>query len=66
MSADVLIPNLKGDKDTPADQQGGALHLIIWLHGSIFNNKCKDYLQACEREGLSFIPPPVKSVGGWF
>ena len=30
-----------------------------------FNNKCRDYLEACEREGLSFIPLPVETLGGW-
>ena len=30
-----------------------------------FNEKCRDYLEACEREGISFIPLPVESLGGW-
>ena len=30
-----------------------------------FNDKCRDYLQACEREGLAFIPLPVETLGGW-
>ena len=30
-----------------------------------FNNKCRDYLEPCEREGLSFIPLPVETLGGW-
>ena len=30
-----------------------------------FNDECRDYLQACEREGLAFIPLPVETLGGW-
>ena len=30
-----------------------------------FGNKCRDYLAACEREGICFIPLPVESLGGW-
>ena len=30
-----------------------------------FNDKCRDYLEACEREGISFIPLPVETLGGW-
>ena len=30
-----------------------------------FNEKCRDYLEACEREGISFIPLPVETLGGW-
>ena len=30
-----------------------------------FNDKCRDYLAACHREGISFIPLPVENSGGW-
>jgi hypothetical protein len=30
-----------------------------------FNDKCRDYLETCEREGISFIPLPVETLGGW-
>ena len=30
-----------------------------------FNEKCRDYLGACEREGIAFIPLPVETLGGW-
>ena len=30
-----------------------------------FNDKCRDYLEACEREGITFIPLPVETLGGW-
>ena len=30
-----------------------------------FNDKCRDYLEPFEREGLSFIPLAVQSIGGW-
>ena len=29
----------------------------------VFNDKCKDYLAACQREGLH--PLPVETLGGW-
>ena len=30
-----------------------------------FNEKCRDYLAACQREGIAFIPLPVETLGGW-
>ena len=30
-----------------------------------FKDKCRDYLAACEAEGLSFISLPVETLGGW-
>jgi hypothetical protein len=30
-----------------------------------FNDKCRDYLAAYQREGISFIPLPVENLGGW-
>ena len=30
-----------------------------------FNDKCWDYMEACEREGITFIPLPEESLGGW-
>ena len=30
-----------------------------------FNEKCRDYLQACESAGVAFIPLPVETLGGW-
>ena len=30
-----------------------------------FNDKCRTTLQACEREGIAFIPLPVETLGGW-
>ena len=49
---------------------------VIWWDGKeqsipgrtldvAFNEKCRDYLEACEREGISFIPLPVETLGGW-
>ena len=32
---------------------------------SAFNDKCRDYLAACQREGIAFIPLPVETLGGW-
>ena len=30
-----------------------------------FNEKCRDYLAAFQREGITFIPLPVETLGGW-
>ena len=30
-----------------------------------FNDKCRDYLAACQREGIAFISLPVETLGGW-
>ena len=30
-----------------------------------FNDKCRDYLAACEAEGIAFIPLPVETLGAW-
>ena len=30
-----------------------------------FNEKCRHTLQACLSEGISFIPLPVETLGGW-
>ena len=30
-----------------------------------FNDKCRSYLEACQREGICFIPLPVETLGGW-
>ena len=41
--------------------QSGATpgHTLTWA----FNEKCRDYLQACA--GVAFIPLPVETLGGW-
>ena len=31
----------------------------------IISNKCRDYLEPCQREGIAFIPLPVETLGGW-
>ena len=73
--ADVLIPHWTGGRDTALDVTVVSPLLTDRLDNSIttpgytleeaFNNKCRDYLEACEREGLSFIPLPVETLGGW-
>ena len=30
-----------------------------------FNDKCRDYSEACKREGISLIPLSVESLGSW-
>jgi hypothetical protein len=32
---------------------------------SAFNDKCRDYLAACQREGIAFTPLPVETLSGW-
>ena len=73
--ADVLIPHWTGGRDTAldvvvssplladrvarsADTPGHTLTLA-------FNRKCSQSLQACEREGIVFIPISVETLGGW-
>ena len=73
--ADILIPHWTGGRDTALDVTVVSPLLIDRLDLSIsapghtlevaFNEKCRDYLEACEREGISFIPLPVESLGGW-
>ena len=73
--ADILIPHWTGGRDTALDVTVVSPLLIDRLDLSIsapghtlevaFNEKCRDYLEACEREGITFIPLPVESLGGW-
>jgi hypothetical protein len=73
--ADVLIPHWTGGRDTALDVTVVSPLLTDRLDNSIttpghtlvvaFNDKCRDYLEACEREGISFIPLPVETLGGW-
>ena len=53
-----VCPLLTGRVDPSITTPGHTLE-------SAFNDKCRDYLQACEREGLAFIPLPVETLGGW-
>ena len=73
--ADVFIPHWTGGRDTALDVTVVSPLLTDRLDNSIstpghtltvaFNEKCRDYLEPCEREGLSFIPLPVETLGGW-
>ena len=75
LGVDVLIPSLTGGRDTALDVTVVSpllperVDLAITSPGhtlvTAFNDKCRDYLQACEREGLAFIPLPVETLGGW-
>ena len=72
---DVLIPSWTGGRDTALDvtvvspQLTERVDLSITTPGHTlkvaFNDKCRDYLEACEREGITFIPLPVETLGGW-
>ena len=71
----MLIPSWTGGRDTAldvtvvcpllTDRQDNSIaspgHTLVVA----FNEKCRDYLEACEREGLAFIPLPVETLGGW-
>jgi hypothetical protein len=73
--ADVLIPHWTEGRDTALDVTVVSPLLTDRLANSIttpshtltcaFNDKCRDYLAACKREGIAFIPLPVETLGGW-
>ena len=73
--ADVLIPHWTGGRDTALDVTVVSPLLADRLDSSIttpghtltvaFNDKCRDYLEPCQREGIAFIPLPVETLGGW-
>ena len=73
--ADVLIPHWSGGRDTALDVTVVSPLLTDRVDNSVttpghtltvaFNDKCRDYLAACEAEGISFIPLPVETLGGW-
>ena len=73
--ADVLIPSWTGGRDTALDVTVVSPLLTERVDLSIttpghtlkvaFNDKCRDYQEACEREGITFIPLPVETLGGW-
>ena len=70
-----FIPSWTGGRDTALDVTVVSPLLIERLDHSIstpghtlevaFREKCRDSLEACEREGISFIPLPVETLGGW-
>ena len=43
------------------------LNVCMWTFSNTvaFNDKCRDYLTACQQEGIAFIPFPVETLGGW-
>jgi hypothetical protein len=75
--ADVLIPHWTEGRDTALDVTVVSPLLTDRLANSVstpghtltmtcaFNDKCRDYLAACQREGIAFIPLPVETLGGW-
>ena len=73
--ADVFLPNWSGGRDTAldvtvvnplradfiekeADTPGFAL-------SQAYNRKMRQVGEACEREGIVFIPLPIETFGGW-
>ena len=73
--ADVLIPHWSGGRDTALDVTVVSPLLPNRLAKSVekpgytltqaFNDKCRNTLQACQSEGIAFIPLPVETLGGW-
>ena len=73
--ADVLIPHWSGGRDTALEVTVVSPLLTDMVDQSVttpchtltvaFNNKCRDYLAACEAGGISFIPLPVETLGAW-
>ena len=73
--ADVLIPHWTEGRDTALDVTVVSPLLTDRLANSVsspghtltcaFNDKCRDYLAACQGEGIAFIPLPVETLGGW-
>ena len=73
--ADVFIPNWTGGRDTALDVTVVSPLLLTRIEDSAarpghtltvaFSDKCRQTHQACEREGIVFIPLPVETLGGW-
>ena len=73
--ADDLIPQWSGGMDTALDVTVVSPLLTDRLDMSVttpghtltvaFNDKCRDYLAACESEGITFLPLPVETLGAW-
>ena len=71
----MLIPHWTEGRDTALDVTVVSPLLTDRLANSVstpghtltcaFNDKCRDYLAACQREGIAFIPLPVETLGGW-
>ena len=73
--ADVFIPKWTHGRDTALDvtvvspllddrvvQSGTTPGHTLNL---AFNEKCRAYHQACESAGVTFLPLPVETLGGW-
>ena len=73
--ADVLIPHWAGGRDCALDVTVASPLLPSRVAQSAetpghtlseaFSRKCRQTLEACEREGIVFIPLPVETLGGW-
>ena len=73
--ADVFIPCWSGGRDTALDVTVVSPLLTDRVDLSAtepghtlsvaFNDKCRSYLAACQRENISFVPLPVETLGGW-
>ena len=73
--ADVLLPHWTGGRDTALDVTVvNPLQIAMVDQAAVnpgyalqqaFNRKCRQTREACEREGMVFIPLPVETLGGW-
>ena len=41
------------------------IFVSYWNSEEKDNDKCRDYLAACESEGITFIPLPVETLWAW-
>ena len=73
--ADVMIPHWTGGRDTALDVtvinplQSSLVALAATSPGHAltvaYNRKMTNTGAACQREGITFIPLPVETLGGW-
>ena len=73
--ADVFIPCWSGGLDTALDvtvvcpllpnRFAQAVETPGHTLTQAFNDKCRTTLQACQSEGIAFIPLPAETLGGW-
>ena len=56
-----MIYTFEGASDRLANSVTTPGHILTCA----FNDKCRDYLAGCQREGIAFIPLPVEPLGDW-
>ena len=48
-----------------ADRVNGAATTPGHTLTQVYDEKCRRYYNACEREGIKFVPLPIETLGGW-